>query len=74
MKEGDVIVCVNNGQIDYKPNVKGLTIGKKYIIIKNIQSEGIQVINDNNQKVFYDSKRFITINKYRNDKLNYLGI
>ena len=70
MKEGDIVVCINsNGK-------KQLTIGKQYIINliaicdddDDIFEMGI--IDDDDRLDLYMSTRFISLNEYRENKIN----
>lgn len=70
MKEGDIVVCINNN------GEKQLTIGKQYIInliviwddAADIFEMGI--IDDDDRHNFYTSTRFISLNEYRENKIN----
>jgi hypothetical protein len=72
---GEIVVCVNK-----KPNYAsndgrniGLTIGKKYEIkfIKHkLSNEIVYIINDYNTLDKYYDYRFITLDKYRRQKLS----
>lgn len=70
MKEGDIVVCINNN------GKKQLTIGKQYIINliaicdddDDIFEMGI--IDDDDRLDLYMSTRFISLNEYRENKIN----
>jgi hypothetical protein len=71
MKEGDIVVCINsNGK-------KQLTIGKQYIInLIGICDDDdadifeMGIIDDDDRHNFYMSTRFISLNEYRENKIN----
>ena len=72
------VVCVNNGEMDKASNEwVNLTIGKTYEAIGDNVSHNdwvFNLINDIGNRGSYHSGRFITLDKYRNDKLEKLGI
>ena len=73
MKIGEIIICIDDNILDYKPKVKYLTIGKKYTIISLEPNKlSISVLNDNNEVIFYDTRRFITLKKWRSKQLDKL--
>jgi predicted ribosome-associated RNA-binding protein Tma20 len=69
MKEGDIVVCINsNGK-------KQLTIGKQYIINIIGICDGADIfemgiIDDDDRHNFYMSTRFISLDEYRENKIN----
>lgn len=70
MKEGDIVVCINsNGK-------KQLTIGKQYIINligicdDNDDIFEMGIIDDDDRLDLYMSTRFISLNEYRENKIN----
>ena len=73
MKKGDLVVCIDNvGDFEH---CRYLIIGKIYSVISvndvdiGYKDRGIGVINDSNELVVYFSKRFISLKKYRKQKL-----
>jgi hypothetical protein len=72
------VVCINNGEMDKATNDwVNLTIGKTYDVLGDNVSHSdsiFNIINDISNKGSYHSGRFITLDKYRNDKLEKLGI
>jgi hypothetical protein len=61
------VVCINNdGQ-------KHIQIGKVYTALNNsddFENCGLEILNENNDIVFYNIKRFVTIEEYRDRKIN----
>jgi len=72
IKIGDVLVCVNNQTIGYKSEANSLTIGKKYIALSDNEYVGISVLNDNEEVIFYDPRRFIVLQEWRQQQLDKL--
>ena len=77
LKPGDIVICIDgNGQPE------PLTIGKKYEVIRVGRSQSgfetyddyITVYNDNGNKYSYLAGRFITIQDWRESKLNELEL
>jgi hypothetical protein len=72
------LVCVNNGEMDKASNEwVNLTIGKTYETLGDNVSHNdwvFNLINDVGKRGSYHHGRFITLDKYRNDKLEKLGI
>lgn len=69
MKEGDIVVCINNN------GEKQLTIGKQYIINLIVIWDDADIfemgiIDDDDRHNFYTSTRFISLNEYRENKIN----
>ena len=62
------VICINN--VGYEPR---LTVGKEYEIIKTFQNF-IYILNDDERKMFYKASLFVTVEEYRDKKLNELGI
>lgn len=66
------VICINNNR------VKGLTIDRKYIITRSrsgkhlnsgIEYSGYHVINDDSIEKYYSSRRFLSIEDWRDTKL-----
>jgi hypothetical protein len=68
------IVCINNKSIPGSGSGKmqSLTEGKVYQTYDRPDYNDVCVINDNGTEVNYSSSRFITIEEYRENKLNLL--
>ena len=78
------VICIDNkistmGLYDLKINTKNvptyalfLTIGKIYDGDFNEDKSRVCLINDKGNKVFYDNKRFITLEECRDKILNNL--
>ena len=68
MKEGDIVVCINNN------GEKQLTIGKQYIINLIVWDDAdifeMGIIDDDDRLNLYMSTRFISLNEYRENKIN----
>lgn len=66
------IVCVNNKPIPGSGSGKlqSLTEGKVYQTYDRPDYNDVCVINDNGVEVNYSSSRFITIEEFRENKLN----
>lgn len=76
MKPGDKIVC-----IDIKSAIKtktpiSLTLNKVYTVVesKDPIHNAISLINDDNEKGEYWKERFITLQQWREQQLNEIGI
>lgn len=65
MKIGDKLVCVDNERC------QGITIGKIYTVIEIDVANDPCVINDYGRG-YYIKERFISLKKYRKDKLEKL--
>jgi hypothetical protein len=65
------LVCVNNKPIDGKSNkTQSLTIGKVYETYDDIVDGNVCVINDLGNEVNYHCGRFITLEEWRESRLN----
>jgi hypothetical protein len=53
---------------------KELTLNKQYEVIESSNLWGYNIINDLGELQFYNKNRFITLEDFRNDKLDELGI
>jgi hypothetical protein len=62
--KNSVVVCIDHDNVS-------LTIGKKYTVMNEecYQSVGIEMINDDGNRNFYNSDRFATIVEYRSKKI-----
>lgn len=75
MKKGDIVVCVEvpNGVFD-------ITVGKQYIIstiyvdVFTSQSDVIRIIDDDGFYIKFSKTYFKTLEEYRENKLNELGL
>lgn len=59
-KKGDKAVCISFNT--------GLTKGKKYVVVdiaNNTRTNMIAIIDDNDEKYFYSSRRFITLQEQK---------
>ena len=65
------IVCINNTKDDVK--VTNLTLGKVYDSL-NINKYRIVIVNDKGVKEWYNNELFISLDKWREMKLNEIGI
>jgi hypothetical protein len=74
------IVCIDNS-VDMIPDIaernrleyyysERLTIGKIYLVIKNIEPSGYKLIDDLGNTNYYLKDRFITLDVYRDNQLN----
>ena len=66
MKVGDIVVCINCSGFN-------LTLGKRYTILVIISlplGYYIRIANDDNIKGWYNPNRFITLQEWREKKLN----
>lgn len=73
MKEKFKIVCINNKPIKrVNGKAQNLTIGKVYETYDQLDLNliGVCVINDIGNEVNYTSSRFITLEEWRECKLN----
>lgn len=71
MKEKFKIVCINNKPIKrVNEKIQNLTIGKIYETYDRPDYSSIVVINDIGNEVLYSSSRFITLEEWRERKLN----
>lgn len=84
MKVGETVICINNENKYQKPGrliIENLTLNKKYVILNTLSSgktgsdydyDIISVHNDNDEVMYYDSGKFITIEEHRNIQLEKL--
>lgn len=71
MKEKFKIVCINNKPMKgVNEKTQNLTIGKVYETYDRPDYSSVVVINDIGNEVNYSSHRFITIEEWRERKLN----
>ena len=79
LKPGDIVICRDDGGLGSK---SPMTRGKKYEVIRVGRSQSgietyddyITVYNDNGNKYSYLAGRFITIQDWRESKLNELEL
>ena len=74
MRKSYQIVCINNKSIPGSGSgkIQSLTEGKVYQTYDRPDYNDVCVINDNGTEVNYSSSRFITIEEWRENKLNLL--
>jgi len=74
------VVCIDNS-VDMIPDdeernrlkyyySERLTIGKIYLVIKNIDPSGYKLVDDLGNSKYYLKDRFITIDEHREQQLN----
>jgi hypothetical protein len=71
------VVCINNGRITHSGSFAKLTLGKKYKVQNNFRdwdSVGVHIINDDGVSYYYNISRFMTIDEYRESRINKLGL
>ena len=75
MRVGDKIVCINIDGCLRKnlSRLRNLTLNKVYTVV-DMEGDNPGIINDNGEKTFYHSSRFITVRDRRDLVLNQLGI
>lgn len=73
MRVGDKIVCINTDGLTSSHSLRYLTLNKVYTVV-NIQMTNPGIINDNGEKAFYHSSRFITVGQRRDLLISQLGI
>ena len=74
-KAGEYVVCVDIGKRPFrgykKPDLKTLTKGQKYeVVCFNEYSNTITIVNNKDVRLAYTLRRFESIQKFRNYKLN----
>jgi hypothetical protein len=69
------VVCIDDYTLSGK-KIKGLTVGKIYDVIDFSHSSPwvSQVIDDNGEEVWFNDEVLMPLEKYRELKLNELGI
>ena len=69
------VVCIDNYTLSGKP-IKGLTVGKIYDVIDFIHSSPwvSQIIDDNENKVWFNDEVLMPLEKWRELQLKDLGI
>jgi hypothetical protein len=69
------VVCIDDYTLSGK-KIKGLTVGKIYDVIDFSHSSPwvSQVIDDNGEEVWFNDEVLMSLEKYRELKLNELGI
>lgn len=73
------VVCIKNSYLDWDGGIckYDITIGKKYDVIKSHYFQDkyyYSIINDSGNSYPYLVKLFITLNEYRNKRLEEIGI
>ena len=71
-----IVVCINNFSNELHRVDKELTLNKQYEVVKSsyLWGSSYSIINDLGRMGFYNKKRFIKLEDFRNDKLDELGI
>ena len=70
------VVCIDDHTLSSGKKIDGLTVGKIYEVIDFTQSSPwiYEIIDDNGQPTWYNDSVLIPLEKYRELKLNELGI
>ncbi len=80
LKEGDIVICIDSSDHSSDPllfHSRRLTYGKEYTIkrIGNYKlNPSISITNDIGMTGIYNLNRFVTLSKWREIRLNELGI
>jgi hypothetical protein len=78
MKQGDIIVCIDNTGWESE-----LTYGRQYKVVMyncakrsrySSKLSSVTILDDLGKVFRYNDERFITLSKFRSSKLNELGI
>lgn len=70
------VVCIDDYTLSSGKKIDGLTVGKIYEVIDFTQSSPwiYEIIDDNEQPTWYNDSVLMPLEKYRELKLNELGI
>ena len=70
------VVCIDDHTLSSGKKIDGLTVGKIYEVIDFTQSSPwvYEIIDDNGQPTWYNDSVLMPLEKYRELKLNELGI
>lgn len=70
------VVCIDDHTLSSGKKIDGLTVGKIYDITDFVQSSPwiYEIIDDNGQPTWYNDSVLMPLEKYRELKLNELGI
>lgn len=74
-----IVVCICNNYHRISNTTSSLTIGKQYQVeetgVDKMTSDTLYaIVNDDGYRFYYNSDIFASVEEYRNDKLNELGI
>lgn len=77
-KTNDVIVCIDISNKPFrgkkKPDIKTISKHNSYVVQEkdNPYNDSVFVINDRGEKKSYSTRRFVSIQKFRNPKIKKL--
>ena len=72
-----IVVCTDISPMGYMKGHQGLTLNKKYEVVSEeiaLNEQYYQIINDDGLKCSYRKKRFEPLDKFRESKIEELGI